>query len=67
MVERVELKIEGMYHVQDICTAGSISYISTVNTSREKEADRQSDDRFVPGDTAECCSASEISTFTLHL
>jgi len=27
----------------------------------ESAADRQSDDRSVPGDTAECCSVSEIS------
>jgi len=26
----------------------------------ESAADRQSDDRFVPGDTAECCSVREI-------
>jgi hypothetical protein len=28
-----------------------ISYISTINPSREFAADRRSDDRFVPGDT----------------
>ena len=31
-------------------------HISTVSTSRS-----QSDDRSVPGDTAECCSVSDIS------
>jgi hypothetical protein len=29
----------------------------------ESAADRQSDDRSVPGDTAECCSVSEISNW----
>ena len=54
----------------DVSDAGQSAppevYISTVNTSRESAADRQSDDRFAPGDTAECCSVREISTFTLH-
>ena len=43
------------------CTTGSISYISTVSISRVSVADRRSDDRSVPSDTAECCSVSEIS------
>ncbi len=35
VVERVELKIDGMYKVQrTVCITGSISYISTVSTSR---------------------------------
>ena len=61
-MERVELKIDGMYRVQDsLHHGGSISYISTVSTLTESAADRRSDDRSVPGDAAECCSASEIS------
>ena len=28
---------------------------------KKSAADRQSDDRSVPGDTAECCSVSDIS------
>ena len=30
-------------------------------THGKSPADRQSDDRSVPGDTAECCSVSDIS------
>jgi hypothetical protein len=61
VVERVELKIDGMYRVQDsLHHRGSMSYISTVSTSTESAAD-WSDDRCVRGDAAECCSASEIS------
>jgi len=44
-----------------VCITGSIPYISTLSSSRESAADRRSDDRFVPGDTAECRSVSEIS------
>jgi hypothetical protein len=51
----------GCIGCRTVCTAGSISYISTVSISRESAADRPSDDRFVPVDTAECCCVSEIS------
>ena len=35
-------------------------YISTISTSRSQQL-TVSDDRSVPGDTAECCSVSDIS------
>jgi len=34
VVERVELKIMGYIRCMTVCTTGSISYISTVSTSR---------------------------------
>ena len=52
MAERVKLKIDGMYQVQD-----SLQHRKYIKKST---ADRQSDDRSVPGDTAECCSVSDI-------
>jgi len=36
-------------------------YISTVSTSRSQQLTVKSDDRSVPGDTAKCCSVSDIS------
>ena len=61
MVERVELKIDGMYQMQDILHHRK--YISYFHGKyiKESAADRQSDDISVPGDTAECCSLSQIS------
>jgi len=45
-----------------VYSTGRISYISTVKAHQEESAaDLQSDDGSVPGDTAACCSVSEIS------
>jgi hypothetical protein len=55
-VERVELKIDGMYQVQD--SLHHRKYI-VLSTSRKSEAVRATTD--VPGDNAECCFVSEIS------
>ena len=66
MVDRVELKIEGMYQAQD--NLHNWKYILYLHGKYiKRESGCQSDDIFVPFDTAECCSVSEISTFTLHL
>ena len=60
MVERVELKIEGMYPGQPAPSEVYLIFLRKVH-HEESAADRQSDDRSVPGDTAACCSVSEIS------
>ena len=61
MVERVELKIDGMYQVQDSLHHGKCILYFHGKYIKKSAADRRSDDRSVPGDTAECCSISEIS------
>jgi len=48
-----------------VCTTGSIYFHGKY--IKKSAADRQSNDRSVRGDTAECCSVSEISSVTLHL
>ena len=58
MAERVKLKIDGMYQVQDSLQNQKYIFPQYIKKS---EADRQSNDRSVPGDTAECCSVSDIS------
>ena len=54
MVERVELKIDGMYQVQ--ANLHHRKYILYFHGKYSKKS--QSDDGSVPGDTAECCSGS---------
>jgi hypothetical protein len=62
VVERVELKIDGMCQVDSLRHRKHLSYFHGKYISKSA-ADRQSDDRSVPGDTAECCSSvSEISS-----
>jgi len=51
----------GCIRCETVCTTGSISYISTVSTSRSQRLTIGATTS-VPGDTAECCSVSEIST-----
>ena len=58
VAERAELKTDGMYQV---CTTGSISYISTISTSRSQRLTVRAMADLFPGDTAECCSVSDIS------
>ena len=60
MVERVELKIDGMYQVDSLHHQKYILYFHG-KYIKKSAADRQSDDRSVRGDTSECCSVSEIS------
>ena len=60
MVERVELKTDGMYRVDSLHHRKYIVYFHG-KYIKKSAADRQSDDRSVPGDTAECCSVSDIS------
>ena len=62
MVERVELKIDGLYQVQDSLHHWKYILYFHGKYIKKSAADRRSDDRSVPGDTAECCSVSEIST-----
>ena len=50
MVERVEMKKDGMYQVQD-----------SLHHRREVHQEESAADRSVPGDTVECCSVSKIS------
>ena len=61
MVERVELKIDEMYKVNSLHYRKYILYFHG-KYIKKSAADHQSDDRSVPGDTAECCSVSKIST-----
>ena len=60
MVERVELKIDGMYQVDSLHHRKHILYFHG-KYIKKSAADRQSDDRSVRGDTAECCSVSKMS------
>ena len=61
MVERVELKIDGMYQVQD--SLHHRKYILYFHGKYIKKSadDRQRNDRSVRGDTAQCCSVGKIS------
>ena len=62
MVERVGLKIDEMYQVDSLHHRMYILYFHGKYTHIKKSAaERHSDDRSVPDDTAECCSVSEIS------
>jgi len=60
VVERVELKIDEMYQVDSLHHRKYVLYFHG-KYIKKSAADRQSDDRSVPGDTAECCSVCEIS------
>jgi hypothetical protein len=60
VAERVELKIDGMRQVDSLHHRKHLSYFDGKYINKSA-ADRQSDDRSVPGDTAECCSVSEVS------
>ena len=60
MVERVELKIDEMYEVDSLHHQKYILYFHG-KYIKKSAADRQSDNRSVPGDTAECCSVGDIS------
>jgi hypothetical protein len=59
-VERVELKIDGMYQVDNLHHPKYILYFHG-KYIKKSAADHQSDDRSVRGDTSECCSVSKIS------
>jgi len=61
VVERVELKIDGMYEAQD--SLHHRKYILYVNGKYTKKSQRLTvrATTDVPGDPAECCSVSEIS------
>ena len=61
MVGRAELKIDGMYQVQDSLHHRKYIIFPRQVHQEESAANRQSDDKSVPDDTAECCSVSEIS------
>ena len=61
MVERVELKIDGMYQVQDTLHHRKHILYFHDKYIKKSAADRQSDDISVPGDTAECCSVCKVS------
>ena len=60
MAERVELKIDGTCQVDSLHHGKHLSYFHGKYINKSA-ADRQSDDRSVPGDSAERCSVSEIS------
>ena len=60
MVGRVELKIDEMYQVDSLYHRTYVLYFDG-KYFKKSAADRQSDETSVPGDTAECCSVSEIS------
>ena len=45
----------------EVQSARAEVYIFPRKYIKKSGADRQSDNRFVPGDTAECCSVSNIS------
>jgi hypothetical protein len=56
---RVELKTDGMYQV-DILHHWKYNLYFHGKYIKKSAADRQSDHSSVRGDTAECCSVSEI-------
>ena len=58
---KVELKTDGMCQVQDSLHHRKYILYFHGKYLKKSAADRQSDDRSVPGDTAKCCSVSEIS------
>jgi hypothetical protein len=60
VVERVELKIDGVCQVDSLHHQKYILYFQS-KYIKKSAADRQSDYRSVPGDTARCCSGSNIS------
>jgi len=60
VVERVELKTDEMCQVNSLHHRKYVLYFH-VKAIKKSAADRQSGDRSVPGDTAECCSVSRIS------
>ena len=60
MVERVEMKIDEMYQVDSLHYRKYILYFHG-KYIKKSAAHRRSDDRSVPGDTAACCSVSNIS------
>ena len=60
MVEWVELKIDGMYQVDSQHHRKHYSYFHG-KYIKKSAAGRQSDDRSVPDDTAQCCSESDVS------
>ena len=55
------MKIDGMYQVQDSLHHRKYILYFQSTYIKKSAADRQSDDRSVPGDAAECCSVSDIS------
>ena len=68
MVERVELKIDGIYQMQDSMHHRKYILYFHGKYIRKSAADRQGNDRSVRGDTAECCSVSKsVFSVTLHL
>jgi hypothetical protein len=61
VVERVELKIDGLYQVQDSVHHRKYILYFHGKYIKKSATGRQSVDRSAAGDTAECCSVSEIS------
>ena len=61
MVERTELRINGVYRVESAPPEVCVIF-PRATQYEESAAYHQSNDRSVPGDTAECCSVSGIST-----
>ena len=60
-MERIELRIGGMYQVQGNLHHRKYILYFHGKYIKKSAADRQGDDGSVPGDTAECSSVSEIS------
>ena len=61
MVERVELKIDGMYKVEDRLYHRNYILYFHGKYIKKSAAGRRNDDRSVRGDTAVCCSVSKVS------
>jgi len=55
----------GCITCRTVCTTGNISFFHV--HQEESAADRQSDERSVPGDTAECCSVRSVFSVALHV
>jgi len=60
VVERVELKVDGMYQVQDSLHHQKYILYFQSKYIKKSAAERQNDGS-VPSDTARCCSVSDIS------
>jgi len=60
LVETVELKMDVKYQMDSLHHQKYSLYFQS-KYIKKSPADRHSDDRSVPGDTAQCCSVSNIS------
>ena len=65
VVERVKLKIDGVYQMPD--SLHHRKYILYFHGMYIKKSQRLTADRSLPGDTAECCFARSVFSITLHL